>query len=201
VTDRGPRLRRRLAALFVRVYYGVSVDGVRELRPGPDAPPVPVLVFSAARGPLAQATPFGPIVWNERKTSRLSPRSRRLILLHECSHQRRTPLFRLLLLLVAPLPGLAALTWAWTLLALGPTAGPTPLVGFGAGLALLVTFLALVRVEETLAEYAAVSRMGPESFLAAYREIALTGAWRRLAYPRPETTVRLYRLVTGDRAD
>lgn len=196
VVPRVVRLRRWLARLFVRVYYGTSVQEARELCLSPE--PVSVLVFATERGPFAQATPFGPIVWNERKTSRLSPRSRRLILLHERSHQGRTPLLRLLLFVAAPLPGLALLVWAWTLVAVG---GGLPawnaLAGFGVGLALVAGFLLLVRVEETLAEYAAVRRMGPESFLEAYREIAVTGPWRRIAYPAPETTVWLYRLFDG----
>lgn len=193
-----PSLRTRLAGLFVRVYYGAGVEEA-ELRLLPE--PVPVLVFATERGPFAQATPFGPIVWNETKTSRLSPRSRRLILLHEQSHQRRTPLYRLLLLLAAPLPGLALLVWAWTLVSLAGGLGlRTALASFGVGVVLLSAFLLLVRVEETLAEYAAVRRMGPEAFLAAYREIAVTGAWRRVAYPSPETTVWLFELLSGRRS-
>lgn len=195
MSDRRP-LRQRLAGLFVRVYYGTSVGPPREL--GLLSEPVSVLPFSTERGPIAQATPFGPIVWNDHQTGRLSPRSQRLVLLHERSHQRRSPVVRLLLLTAALLPGIAALLWAWVLLSLaGGLSVADALPWLGLGGALVAVFLLLVRLEETVAEYAAVRELGPEAFLDAYEEIAVTGAWRRIAYPAPETTVRLYRLLEG----
>lgn len=152
---------------------------------------------------FAQATPFGTVIWNEHWMEGLPEHAQRVVLRHEQSHQERNSVFKGLLYGFALwfAFGLFALTAAGVLLLSG---APTASVAYtgGIGLMAVTVFLVTVRVDETLADYHALRDLGEEEFIAGYTDLPsvndssiLADVQRRIFYPTPHQTIKLYRLV------
>lgn len=170
----------------------------------------PVEVFPAeSNNPyFAQVTPAGTIVWNQKKLDELSEVTQRCVLRHELSHKQRHSFFKGLLYGTSLwfAAGLVILTFGLTLLLGGqPVVTVAPI--FFVGCVLMGVFVAAVRLDETLAEYDALQYLGEDEFVKAHQEISETSntgmivrAWTRLAYPRVDQTIALYRIINRARS-
>lgn len=152
---------------------------------------------------FAQVTPFGTIIWNERRMRDLSEHARKVVLRHEQSHQERNSVFKGLLygfsLWFAF--GLLALILAGVLLLSGATISSVAFSG-GIGVMAVAVFITVVRIDETLADYHTLCDLGEEEFIAGYTDISSANdssisveIVRRILYSTPKQTITLHRLV------
>ncbi|QAU13021.1 hypothetical protein EKH57_09970 [Halorubrum sp. BOL3-1] len=162
---------------------------------------IQVYTFDKDCPAFAQATPFGTILWNLSKTESLSPRAQQLLLSHELSHKNRniiwkTILWGLLAILLLVLYNIFQLALG---IVLG-RASPMILVELLWPFILSFTgFLIALRIEESIADYHTLQRLGEKHFIEGYRELLGDGdgtfvgqIQRKVLYNHPKQTIRLY---------
>lgn len=203
---RGWSLREKGTRLYARVYFG-PVEAVQEYetRTGDS---VPVFWFSDDSSTFGQATVFRTVILNRPKMSALSDRAREYVVQHELGHLERRPVR------TGIFWGLIGLCFLLSWMAFGALvallrSGFSPALAVGFGLVLsssVLSFVLASRIEETAAELFALRRLGEAEFLASKREIrppregsAFASLFVVLVYPRPETVVKIDRLVRRTR--
>jgi hypothetical protein len=167
---------------------------------------VKVYTFDKDSPGFAQATPFGTILWNLHRAEDVSVPAKQLLVTHEQSHKNRNVVWKAII--YTPLIILLALTYRGGQLLIDTglsemsTAVMTNVVANW--ILALVLFLIAVRVEEVIADYQTLQKLGEEHFLEAYRELlgqgdsTFTGKiMRKILYNHPKQTVKLYNLLNS----
>lgn len=200
VVDRGTRA-------FARVFRSAVEDTGEFILP--DEESVDVYWFSSESVMLGQVTVFNTILLNRWYFDRLTPEAQNVIVRHELGHANRRPELRVAffgMVWIAAV-GIYALAGAGLLLAFDqPLSTVTSIGGYGAGC--VSSFLLVNRIEETTADLQALRALGEDAFIEGHQDISdlvddmddvdpsfVTRTWQRLCYPRPETVVRLNRLL------
>ncbi|WP_247005060.1 hypothetical protein [Halosolutus gelatinilyticus] len=193
------KIRTFFTKLFIWVSQRTSIEEINEVSLLNER--TTIYSFRSDSAIFAQVTPIGTIIWNKSRMEGLSTRSKQLILRHECSHRDRNPIYKGILygMAVSFAAGLLLLLISFALLALGasPSELLTPvLIAVG----MIGSFIILVRIEETLADYHAIRDLGEETFIDAYNEISSESdnslhaqGLRKVLYTDPSDTVRIYR--------
>ena len=165
-----------------------------------------VYTFDKDSPGLAQATPFGTIIWNLHWTEGLSVQAQQLLLTHEESHKNRNIIWKgiiyallILLLIVTCQKGQLILETGFE--------GLSPVIlidTIGSLIIPFVTFLIAIRVEEIIADYQSLQKLGEEHFIEGYRELleqgdsTITGRIvRKILYNHPKQNVKLHDMLNS----
>ncbi|WP_436348754.1 M48 family metalloprotease [Natronorubrum sp. FCH18a] len=195
------RIQTALTRAFVRVLKRSTVKDIKEATYLDES--TTIYTFRSDGALFAQVTPFSTIIWNENRTEQLSEKGRQFVLRHECSHRDRNPIYKGALygMSLTFAGGLFALVTSLLLLLFG--ANPLDeMVLFGVATCMMVSFVILLRLEETIADYYTIRDLGEEHFLKGYDEISTAGddslrarTIRKILYTHPNDTVRIYRFL------
>lgn len=194
----GRAILTALTYAFAGVIHRQKITAVDELDLLDD--PVTVYTIQKDSPMFAQSILLiGTILVNESRWEGLSDRAKRCVLHHELSHSTRTPLFRGLFLGMLFCSAVAARDLLMA--AVGLATGRYASIHFWPALILLsviVIFVGLVRIEETIADQHALDALGVEEFRKAYDELlgsgggSTGGVVRAILYTTPEASIRLY---------
>jgi Zn-dependent protease with chaperone function len=159
--------------------------------------------------PLFGQSLFGVLMINEQMLDGMSEDASELVFTHELSHHNRNSIWKGLVFgsILWFAIGLVIVGICLFYLAMG-TPFETLIVEGGAGIILISTFLVVMRIEETIADYEALKALGEDTFLSAYDEIFSRSSptisskiQRMVLYSTPEQTLLLHEILESVRRE
>jgi len=198
------QIKYLLTWIFVLFTKRTTLKGQKEVTLPHKA--IRVYIFDKDSPGLAQATPFGTIIWNLHWTEGLSVQAKQLLLTHEESHKNRNVIWKgiiyallILLLIVTYQKGQLILETGF-----GGLSAAMLIDTIGSLTIPFVTFLIAIRVEEIIADYQSLQELGEEHFIEGYRELLEQGdstitGWivRKFLYNHPKQTVKLHDMLNS----
>lgn len=194
-------LKKLFTRGFIRIYKLSKLEG-KETK-SHLGEPVTIYTFRKNGSTMAQSTLVGTIIWNKEVMENLSSEAQELVLSHECSHRDRNVVFKSLLYSTIAWFGIGA--WIFYRIAKYLLLGrrvDNLFILIVIAVVLMGVFMALFRIEETLADYHALSKLGEDHFLNAHEEISntvdrgiISEVIGKVFYTKPKHTVCLFRFA------